>query len=193
MIYLGRRIIFLLFMCGALRAEIALAAGLTQGRLWQTVSGAENYRSASALALRTACFVEFDSVGHPLFLPNDQVVYGLGILSECRYRDAWAVLNRYFSFPLYATYYLNFGAQAVGIGLNLNIVQLRYRNYAALQGQQLGKHIFWRINGSDNYWEFGLMQLCAEGTYPAEDVVSFYDTTNFILRYGFYWGGKNVI
>jgi hypothetical protein len=185
--------LFLLFILAALSAEISLSGGLTQGRQLQTISGAENYRAAAGLTLRPAFFIEADSAGHPLFLDNDQVVYGLGLLTECAHQDAHAAFNQQLAFPLYATYYLNFGAQAVGAGLSLNILQLRYRNHAALQGQQLGKHIFWRWNGVDNYLEFGLMQLCAESAYAAEDLVSFYDTTNFILRYGFYPGGKNSI
>ncbi|MDR2428780.1 MAG: hypothetical protein LBD62_03130 [Candidatus Margulisbacteria bacterium] len=185
--------LFLIFIFATLSAEISLSGGLTQGRQLQTISGAENYRAASELTLRPAFFVEADSAGHPLFLANDQVVYGLGILTECAHQDAYAAFKQQLAFPLYVTYYLNFGAQAVGAGLNLNILQLRYRNYAALQGQQLGKHIFWRWNGADNYLEFGILQLCAESAYPADDTVSFYDTTNFILRYGFYPGGKNII
>jgi hypothetical protein len=185
--------LFLLFIFSALFADISLSGGLTQGRQLQTISGAENYRAASELTLRPAFFVEADSAGHPLFLANDQVVYGLGLLTECAHRDVYAAFNQHFAFPLYATYYLNFGAQAVGAGLSLNILQLRYRNYAALQGQQLGKHIFWRWNWPDKYLEFGLMQLCAESAYAADDIVSFYDTANFILRCGFYPGGKNTI
>ncbi|GBR72960.1 hypothetical protein NO1_0416 [Candidatus Termititenax aidoneus] len=187
-----KKLAFFLILA-ALSAEISLSGGLTQGRQLQTISGAENYRAAAELTLRPAYFAEFDSAGHSLFLANDHVAYGLGILTECAQRDAYAAFNQHLAFPLYATYYLNFGAQAVGFGLNLNILQLRRRNYAVLQGQQLGKHIFWRLNGADNYWEFGLMQLCAESNYPDDEINSFYDTTNFVLRYGFYPGGKNLI
>jgi hypothetical protein len=188
-----KSVLGLIFIFAALSAEISLSGGLTQGRQLQTVSGAENYRAAAELILRPAYFAEFDSIGHALFLANDHVAYGLGILTECTHQDAYAAFDQHLAFPLYATYYLNFGAQAVGFGLNLNILQLRRRNNAALQGQQLGKHIFWRFNGADNYWEFGLMQLCAESYYPNDEANIFYDTTNFILRYGFYPGGKNLI
>lgn len=173
-------------------AEIAFSGGLTWGSASQTLSGSERGVKISGLSLRPAYFVELDSFGHPLFLANDFVAFGLGWLTETAHRDT-LLSGKYvqMSLPLYATYYLRYGTQAVGFGLNLNLLQLRYRDNTAGQGQQLGKHLFWRINSNNSYVELGFMQLCARGDYPDEDIVSFYESWNFIWRCGFYLGGLN--
>ena len=189
-----KKILFLLILLSCVRAEVALLLGLTQGNALQTLSGDVNQSQVSSLSLRPAYFVEVDSVDHPLFLANDMVVLGLGWLTETAHKDLM-MDEKYvqLSIPVYATYYLRYGIHSIGLGFSLNLMQLRYRNHVSMQGQQLGKHLFWRINGDNNYLELGVMQLCAQGNYAEEDVVSFYDTTNFVLRYGFYLGGKNTL
>jgi hypothetical protein len=174
-------------------AEIGLSAGFTQGRSLQALSGEDTRGRVSLLALRPAFFVETDSLNHPLFLANDQVVFGLGVLTETAQADLLLSAKYQLSIPLYATYYLRFGNQAVGLGLNLNLLQLRHRNDVYVQGQQLGKHLFWRMDQDNSYMELGVLQLCAQGDYPDSGVVSFYDSTNFVCRYGIYLGGRNTL
>jgi len=121
------------------------------------------------------------------------MIFGLGFLTETAYEDMALDAKYQLTLPVYFTYYLRFGAHALGAGLNLGLLQLRYRNSIYMQGQQLGKHLFYRYNTGDSYMELGVMQLCARGDYPEEGLVSFYDTTNFVLRYGFYLGGRNTL
>jgi hypothetical protein len=192
MIKMLKRIFTVLVLLSCAGAEIAFSGGLTWGSASQTLSGAERGVKISELSLRPAYFVELDSFGHPLFLENDFVAFGLGWLTETAHKDL-LLTGKYLqmSVPFYATYYLRYGTQAVGFGLNLNLLQLRYRDNTARQGQQLGKHLFWRINSNSGYVELGVMQLCARGDYPDEELVSFYESLNFIWRYGFYLGGQN--
>lgn len=188
-----RKILILFCLTSLVLAEIGLSGGITWGESLQSISGAERIDKLYSLSPRLAYFVELDSLDHPLFLENDQIVFGLGFLTETAHKD-WILPAQFqLSIPLYVTYYLRFGAHAIGLGGNLNLLQIRYRNDLYMQGQQLGKQLFYRYNAGSSYLEFGVMQLCARGDYPDEELISFYDSLNFILRYGFYLGGKNTL
>jgi hypothetical protein len=184
-------IIFLLLFSITL-SDTSFSLGHTFSRYLQTVSLDHNgtrYSRSGILSGRPAFFIEFDSRNHPLFLANDYVAYGLGIISEAHYRDYYTLDDYLSLFPLYATYYVNVLPElALGFGGNITIQQTRYKNEPSMNGQQFGKHFFIRYRWDPySFLETGIMQTCAQSGFgEQEDTVSFYDTTNFIFRYGFY-------
>jgi hypothetical protein len=174
-----------------LQAEISVALGQTWGKYLQTLATDNNGQRSlhqSELSGRLSLWYELDSRDHPLFLENDQVVYGIGLLQETRYQDALLPEDRTLIIPLYATYYLNYAQLGLGAGLNVALMDLRTPRRTTTLGQQLGKHFALRYNFTEGYIESMVMQNCAEGMFSVQgsEVTSFYDMTQYILRCGWY-------
>ena len=184
-------IITLLLISAFLQAEISVGLGHTWSRTLQGLhednDGAHSYHQGSVPG-RISLWYEVDSLDHHLFLDNDQVVYGIAILTEARYSDAFLETNRLFIAPLYATYYLNFEKIGIGAGLSVALTDVRNTRENTTLGQQIGKHLALRYNEYPWFIEALLMQSCAEGTFgnKGNEIRSFYDITNYSLRYGWY-------
>jgi hypothetical protein len=179
-----------LLSCG-LFADISLSLGNSFGRGLQTISYDHNggrYARPLTLSGRPAFFFEIDSRNHPLFLDKDMVVYGFGILSEVKYRERLTEDQYIAQFPFYATYYYWLTPHiALGAGATITVQQTRHKNSVNQQGQQLGKLLAARYAIDQNsFLDVGIMQTCAQAEYNNNDIVSFYDVTNYTFRYGWY-------
>ena len=180
-------VLTLILLSTALWAEISIGIGHTSGRYKQTISEDTTGRRSlhqNVLPGRISLWYELDSRDHHLFLDNDQVIYGLGLVNQAHYKDYTLDTDRIFIIPLYTTYYLNYGDFGVGGGINLALMDIRTPRNTTTLAQQLGKQLALRYNRSDWYIEAMVMQNCAANTVDAGE--SFYDITQYILRYGWY-------
>lgn len=180
-----KKILFAILLCTTLWAEISISIGQTSGRYLQSIDGDGFQQRYSVLAGRPAIFYELDSLGHPLFLPNDFVAYGIAAFAETRHHEYVAGYQYTTYLPLYANYYYVLNEHwALGAGINFNIMQLRYKNDTLTLGQQLGKNILLRYRIADHFFESGIMQTCAASRFGDTD--TFYDATNYIFKIGYY-------
>lgn len=191
-VFYKKHIIILLLISACLHAEISVGLGQTWGRYLETLASDNNGQRSvqqGILSGRLSFWYELDSYDHPLLLSNDQIVYGLGLLTETRYQDSFLTEDKVLIIPLYATYYLNYAQFGLGLGLNLALMDMHNAHSSTTLGQQLGKHLAVRYNFPEWYLELMLMQNCAEGSLGNKDneLTAFYDMTQYIIRCGWYF------
>ncbi len=181
-------LIILLCFISLAFSEISLSLGQTSGTYLQTLTDDGDVKiHKNYLPGRPALFYEIDSGNHPLWLENDQVIFGIGLMSETRYKDYYADSNFTTFIPIYFNYYLRFAENwAVGTGLNLNIMQTRYKNNLISLSQKPGLNLVLRYTPEPSYFiEAGVMRTVSEAWYEP-DLRSSYDATNYILKFGWY-------
>lgn len=191
MLFFKKSLVLILILSACAQSEISVGIGHTWGRYLETLSTDNNgqrFVHQGLLSGRLSFWYELDSYHHPIFFANDQVVYGLGLLSETPYQDSLLAEDQALIIPLYTTYYLNYAQIGFGVGLNVALMNMRTAQSSTTLGQQLGKHLAIRYNFPSWYLETMLMQNCAEGSFgPKEnEITAFYDMTQYLLRCGWY-------
>lgn len=176
-----------MLLLGLATAEISLSVGQTSGTYLQDIRDDRGHSiRKSVYAGRPAFFYEIDSGNHPLWFSGDRVAFGLGIFAETRHRDYADQKNYSTDIPLYLNYYFKLTDNwSCGAGINFDIKQLRYKNETTTAGQQLGKNILFRYSNPADFYELGLIQGCS-GLRLNDEIDVFYDSTNYIFKYGFY-------
>ncbi len=180
-------IILFLLLFNISFGEISLSCGLASTRLIQTPSDSLDLTlgKSATLPTRSSIFYELDSYGHHLWLENDRVIYGIGIISENYYKERISSYTSLSIYPMYINYLIEIHPGFfIGPGINWAFMELREKNYSLNISQYPGYSLCLRKEFKNSFLELDWLQMKAVASYDGD--FNYYHSVNYFLRYGIY-------
>ena len=179
-------ILVILTLLSSLLAEISLSLGMPSIRMHQTGSGSLDLTIGTMqdFPAKPALFYELDSFDAHLWLPNDRVIYGIGVIAEIPYKDRVTYLRSFNIYPMYINYLMEITPNLyIGPGINWAIMDLRNKGYATNIAQLPGISLCIRKEFKESFVELDWLQMKAAANH---DELNYYHSIVCLFRYGVY-------